>query len=281
MKKDKFRDPLKKAVFSSIFVALTGVTVIYSTSLLLKIPIYFRSLLIIFLVAFAVYNANKKTDKKEDNINYPERTIFIHNNERLFIYLSIISYVIALIVAFYFNFWAGLFTLLPFISVILYSSNPIRLKRFFLIKNALVSFTWALFVTCLPMIFFGNFLFLPALSVFFFIFLKGLGNTIAFDMRDILGDKTYGIKTVPLRYGIKKSKHILLIINSSSFFLIVVSVYFGVLPNIGYLISLVTFYTYFYIYLISKIDLKFLTDILVDGEFIIMGILALIGILIF
>lgn len=266
--------------FTSVFVAFTGVSLIFSTSLLFNFPISFELLLITFLIVFSVYNLNRKTDTKEDTLNYPERVSFIRRHEVKITIFSIVSYISAIVIASFISVLAVIITLLPLFGVVVYSFAPLRLKRLLIIKNIWVSLLWSLCVTILPLIYFRkiDLLISPAfISIFLFIFLKGIGNTITFDIRDIGGDKVYNIKTIPIILGVEKTKSLLLFIDILSFILILIATFLGFLPPLGYFISLVTFYTLAYIYLIDKTSLKFLADILADGEFIVIGLLSLIG----
>ena len=52
------------------------------------------------------------------------------------------------------------------------------------------------------------------------------------------------------------------------------------LPLSMIIVGLVVIYTEFYIYYIGKADMAFLTDVLADGEYIVMGLLALVSILV-
>ncbi|MEM5771297.1 MAG: UbiA family prenyltransferase [Candidatus Aenigmatarchaeota archaeon] len=266
--------------YTSIFVALTGVSLIYTSSLLFKFPISLELLLIVFLSVFSVYNLNKITDVMEDKINYPERVSFIQKHKTKILISSIISYIFALFIAFFRSILVGIFVFIPLIGVFIYSVSPIRLKRLLGIKNIWVSLLWSVSVTILPIIYFNKFellLSFTSFSLFLFIFLKGIGNTITFDIRDIEGDKKCKIETLPMRIGLNKTKILLSVINLLSFILLLITTFLGFISPIGYAISLVTFYTFVYIYLIEKTDLKFLTDILADGEFIVIGLLAFIG----
>lgn len=278
--KEFIKNFLNTLAFTSGFVALTGVSLIYAASVFYELPISETLIFIVFLLVFSVYNLNRKTDIKEDLVNYPERIYFIKKHERKINFISSVAGAIAITIAFLLKFEVGIFTLIPFIGVILYSFVPIRLKRVLIIKNLWVSLLWSLCITYLPLIYWNriDLLFSPtSTSIFLFIFIKGIGNTITFDIRDIKGDKLYGIKTIPSILGIEKTKILLSIINLFSFFVLFFATLLEFISKIGYFVCLVTLYTFTYVYLIGKKDMKFISDILADGEFIIIGLLALVG----
>ncbi|RLJ06629.1 MAG: hypothetical protein DRP12_03750 [Candidatus Aenigmatarchaeota archaeon] len=274
-------------IHSSLFVGLVGIAMMFTVLLLLELPIVYELLLILFLVSFSAYNINRKTDIKEDKISHPRRVRFIQNYYRYLKVVCIICYILAFILGFLKNFLTGIFIFLPALFVILYSVKWIpswfnfsRLKEIFLIKNCTVAFAWAFFVTFLPFLYFGVNVKFSAVFVFFFIFLKVLGNTITFDIRDIKGDTIAKIKTIPIVFGIRTTKKILTLINFLASLIIIVPAIFGILPIVSYFIAIVFIYTQLYIQQIEKSDIKFLTDVLADGEYLVIALLALLGMLV-
>ena len=271
----------KFLAYTPLFVALTGIALIYFVLTLLELPIHPLLLFITFLVVFSVYSINRCLEiSDEDILNYPERVAFIKKHISKLKFSSFLLYTIAFITAILTDFWVAIFILIPLIVVILYTIKPFKLKKFFFIKNFVVAFTWALCLTILPLLFFKEPITLQAVFIFLFIFLKGIGNTITFDIRDMKGDRVHGISTIPILLGIEKTKKLLILINILSFIVLIIPALLQILSPVAYFVSLVVFYTFLYIMLIDKIDLKFLTDILADSEFIIIGILAFIGTLV-
>lgn len=278
--KENIKKILNILAFTSIFVAFTGVSLIYTNSLLLNLPVSYNLIAISFLIVLFIYNINKMTDINEDEINYPERIKFIKKYKTGIVSISLFAGILAFVIAFFVKPIIVLFILIPLIGVILYSFYPIRLKRILFIKNLWVSFLWSLSVTILPSIYWNriDLLFSPSsFFIFLFIFTKGIGNTITFDIRDISGDRMYKIRTVPLIFGVNKTKILLYLINIISFSILLIATLEGFVSHIGYFVSLAAFYTFVYIYLIGRKNMKFITDILADGEFIIIGFLAFIG----
>ena len=110
--------------------------------------------------------------------------------------------------------------------------------------------------------------------------MKVFGNTVTSDIRDVTGDTVHDIRTIPIKFGIANTKKILTLINLVSFCIIIVSVLYNLLTYGAYLVSLVVIYTQIYVYFISKTNIRFLTDVLADGEYIVMCLLALLSILV-
>lgn len=276
---------LDYTIHSSLFVGLVGIAMILTALLLLEMPVTFDLLAIAFLASFSAYNINRKTDIKEDKISHPKRVWFIQTYYKHLKIICIICYTLAFILGFLKNFLTGIFVLLPALFVTLYSVkipwiNFPRLKEIFLIKNCTVAFAWAFFVSFFPFLYFGMNIKFSAVFVFLFIFLKVLGNTITFDIKDMKGDKIAKIKTIPIIFGIKKTKKILTFINFIASLVIIIPAALNILPIISYFVAGIFFYTQFYIQQIGKKDIKFLTEIIADGEYIVMAFLALIGMLV-
>lgn len=281
-----FKKTIEFVIHSSLFVGLVGMAMLFTSQSLLGLPTSLELLLIAFLISFSTYNINRKTDTKEDRISHPKRTEFLNIYYKYIKIVASVAYIIVLFIAFSNSLVVGLIVLLPLISVSLYSIPWIptftttRLKDIFVVKNATVAIVWAIGVTILPLAYFEKPLTLTSMAVFFYIFLKVFGNTVTFDIRDVTGDTVHNIRTIPRKVGIANTKKILTLINLVSFCIIIVSVLYNLLMSAAYLISLVAIYTQIYIYLISKTNIRFLTDVLADGEYMVMCLLALLSILV-
>ena len=281
-----FKKIIEFVIHSSLSVGLVAMTMLFISQSLLGLPTSLELLLIAFLISFSAYNINRKTDTKEDRISYPERTEFLNIYYKYIKIMALIAYIIALFVSFSNSLVVGLIVLLPLISVSLYSIPWIpaftttRLKDIFVVKNATVATVWATGVIILPLAYFEKPLTLTSMAVFFYIFLKVFGNSVTFDIRDVAGDTVHNIRTIPIKFGIANTKKILTLINLGSFCVIIVSVLYNLLTVAAYLISLVVIYTQIYIHFISKTNIRFLTDVLADGEYIVMCLLALLSMLV-
>lgn len=281
-----FKKTIEFAIHSSLFVGFVGMAMLFTSQSLLGLPTSLELLLIAFLISFSAYNINRKTDTKEDRISHPERTEFLNSYYKYIRIVASVAYIIALFIAFSNSVVVGLIVLLPLISVSLYSIPWIpaftttRLKDIFVVKNATVAIVWAIGVTMLPLAYFEKPQTLTSMVVFFYIFLKVFGNTVTSDIRDVTGDTVHNIRTIPIKFGIANTKKILTLINLVSFCIIIVSVLYNLLTTAAYLVSLVVIYTQIYIFFISKTNIRFLADVLADGEFIVMCLLALLSILV-
>ena len=261
---------------SSLFLSISGVLMLYLSFLLFGVALKPILLCAMFLVVYSVYSLNRLTDQEEDAVNAPERSIFVKGNERFLLAAAAVSYIVALVLGWLESPFAALILLFPIISGIAYSKNIFsavgipRLKDIFLVKSLIVASSWAVCAAFLPVLYLsGNFIKLGFIFPFFFI--KMFINTVLFDVRDVEGDALNGVRTIPVVIGIKRTRQILLLIQS---LLVIWLVLFSDLFNKYYIILIVSMiYGYLYIlYFCNKNDHGNMSwDVLVDGEWIIMG----------
>ncbi len=262
---------------SSIFIAIIGFLLPYFSFLLYEVRVDFRLLIASFLLTFSVYSFNKLTDIKEDSVNVPERAGFIEKNKHYVIRAAIISYIVALSLSFLQNPFAILIILFPFCTGIVYSIkiSNFRLKDITGIKNIVVALPWAVIGTFLPLaISFCDFVVI--LSIFYFFFIKCFINTVLFDVRDVEGDRMSGVRTIPVVFGRHKTKNLLLILNSTLIPWLAFSYLSGFFHQYLFVLIFAIAYGYCYILYFCKEGLKIgkSQDLLVDGEFIPIAILA-------
>jgi 4-hydroxybenzoate polyprenyltransferase len=273
--------------YSNIYLALGAAFLSYASSILLIGTSEFSSLFTVFLMTFSMYTMNRITDFKEDLINHPERSRFIKKFGKILRVLAVLSYVLVFIIS---AVKGGLTFLPPFIVIIfgfLYSYPWIpkksgryrRLKDIVIIKNLTVSVMWAVTTVLVPVFYsYYNFSY-SVLVVFLFVIFRLMINTVLFDARDVEGDKKEGVNTIPMVLGIGKSKLLLYLLNLTISVIIIISVFYGVLPFLAYFLLLSSAYAHIYIYLFEKKNISkgLLCDIVIDGEYILIGIYIFIG----
>jgi len=199
---------------ASLFLALDGAIIVVFGYFLYGIQILPEMILAAFLAPFAVYSLNKATDKAEDSVNRPEtaRMAAVY-----YVGPSILAMVIDLSIGASIGLSVFITLLIPLTVSLVYSvrlsrSIP-RLKEIVGVKSVVVAFTWA-FTGCL----------LPACMhavqdekiglVFIYIFIRILAGTILCDVLDMKGDLASGLKTIPIRLGKKRTRNLLVTINS-------------------------------------------------------------------
>ena len=273
---DKF---ISFLTISSIFIAIAGFLLPCFSFLLYEVKVNFNLLLASSLLTFAVYNLNKLTDLKEDSVNVPERAGFIEKNKHSVIFAVVASYIAALSLSFLQNPFAIFIILFPFCTGIVYSIkiSNFRLKDITGIKNIVVALPWAVIGTFLPLaVSFRDFIII--LLIFYFVFTKLFINTVLFDVRDIEGDKINMVRTIPVTFGMKKTKNLLLILNSTLIPWLAFSYLSGFFHQYLFVFIFAIAYGYWYILHFCKEGIKIgkSLDLLVDGEWIPVVILCLV-----
>lgn len=277
---------LKYFTHTSLLIGLAAPSFIISFLILLHLPLDWGLLAIVFLMAFPSYNINKITDSVEDKISLPERSAFVQENKRAIVIISIVAYFVGFGMALAHGLGIAVLYLMPPIFVIVYSINAKflgirRWKEITLFKNISVSLLWAFLMTFYPVVWFNTEINIKYAIIFAFVFLKFIGNTIVFDIRDMKGDSMHGIKTLPQMLGVEKTILGLHILNAVAFLTIIIPAALGIFDATAYFISLVCVYSAFYISKIGKMEMKFVADILSDGEYIVMAFFAFARLMVF
>ena len=262
---------------SSTLIAITGFSLPFFSFLLYDINVDFRLLLASYLVTFAVYSLNKLTDMKEDKINLQNRAEFTIKNRYYIILSVIISSFAAAYLASSYTIFAILIIFFPFCIGFIYSIKVanFRLKDIIFMKSLSVALAWAVIGAFIPIVVDSRGIKMISF-VFVFFFIKLFINTVIFDVRDINGDSLSGVRTIPVFLGRKKTKILLLIMNSILIFWLIFSYFLGFFHRYFIVLIFATVYGYWYILYFCRetINIRMSRDLLVDGEFIGIAILA-------
>ncbi len=275
---------LDAMIFSSVFLAFTGVGMAYISCALQGFPVIWETLVIMFLVTYAVYNIDRKADEEEDSINHSARYSFTSRYAKLLFISSIFAYLLAFVIAGFHGIHAIIVTSIPLVSGLLYSFAWLpksfkyrRLKEIPSVKNLVIAFAWAFTLALLPAIVSGSSYDVTTVVAVAYFFLLVFINTVVFDMRDIEGDSLSGIDTIPVIMGAEKTR----------FMLIAMTIVFGApmffmgffhlsIPAILVLIAGVI-YTLIYVLLSDRIGQNnAICDVVADGQFIVLGCVLLV-----
>jgi 4-hydroxybenzoate polyprenyltransferase len=274
---------------SNLLLAIGAALASFSGCVVVGLPLTdIIPFLIVFLITFSIYTLNRRTDIEEDTVNHPERLEFVKRHEKSLLTVAVLSYATALSLASLRNLETFLVSLLPIVVVGLYSLKWVpsrmrkrakfsRLKELFIVKNCVVALTWASMMFVL-VTYFSVSVTLAVIVMFLFLFVRFLINTIMFDLRDITGDKMFGIRTLPVTLNIRATKQVLYILNSFLGAFLIVSAFLGLASPLPLLlVNLSTLYSFWYIWLVGKTDPKILADIIVDGEYFVIAFLAFLA----
>jgi 4-hydroxybenzoate polyprenyltransferase len=240
--------------------------------------------LVMFLVVFSVYNLNRKTDEAEDALNHEHRFRITKKFERQFFIAALGAYLIALSIAAFYGIIAFCVVSIPFISGIFYSVPVLpkwcgyrRLKEIPVMKNIVVSMSWALSFALVPVYLSASTPNTASMIVFSFIFCWTFVASVLPDIRDRSGDSATGVATIPVLVGVERSRVILTAINISAGAIILL-LGAKVIPVPGIAIMIISLlYSQGCILLIdrtTKNDL--LCDVISDGQFLTIGGLCLL-----
>jgi 4-hydroxybenzoate polyprenyltransferase len=263
---------------TSIFIALNASLVAAFSSLLYGVEVKPTILLIAFLATFSVYNMNRATDRAEDTVNRPRAA---SRSPMFFLVSSMVASASCLLLSASVGAQAIKVILTSFIASIFYSvklspSIP-RLKEVVGLKSVLVAFSWG---------FTGALLSASSQAVdsvkivmaFTFIFIQILVNTILCDVRDMDGDRTSGVNTLPIALGLGATRKLLFTVNTLLFPWLLYCMTQGLF--LEYMRAL--FFGVGYGYLItwafsSRGHSRLLVELAVDGEWIpLLGLMKLL-----
>lgn len=183
------------------------------------------------IIAAAGYIINDYYDIKIDYINKPERVVIGKIIPRRFaILFHTLFSVGGIAIGFYLSWQIGVIHFFSAFMLWLYSNS---LKRLPLIGNVVIAFLTALSVFIIAVFYKTNINLILIYSLFAFFI--SLVREVVKDMEDLKGDITFGCKTLPILWGIRKTKYflysvlvvfVLLVLILDSYFTILPSVYF-------------------------------------------------------
>ena len=273
------RNFLDFLMYSSVFVALISVGMVYLSSFIQGLPLTPCGFLIPFLEVFAIYNFNNRTDEEEDIINRKGRYRFMQRYGRPLSVLAVSAFVLALALALLEGILALAITCIPLVLGFLYSAPCLpsrcryhRLKEVPMVKNLIVGFSWGLLPGLLPVVIARAPLGTGALLIFLLFSTWGFVASIIPDIRDLAGDARSGICTIPVIFGDTRARRFLLCVNLAVGLLIIrSSLTIFPLAFTGFFATS-TMYSETCIYLTKRVALRDLVaDILSDGQFIILA----------
>lgn len=275
-------DFIRFLMFSSLFVGIAGGGMVYVSACLQGLQCNAACIAILILVGFSVYNLNRKTDEAEDAINRQDRYIFTKKYEKHLFTAALAGYGLAILLGALHGWMALLVILIPLISGILYSipclppaSGYHRLKEIPVVKNLVVGIAWGATLTLIPV----TILEAPitpatAITFIFFSSYAFIASTLP-DIRDKEGDEKAGIRTIPVVIGPERTLFLVTAINLiiGSGAVIFSAVYLS--PFVVVLIAISIVYLHLCIRSFAKVKRKdILCDILTDGQFLIIGVIA-------
>jgi 4-hydroxybenzoate polyprenyltransferase len=187
------------------------------------------------LIAAAGYIINDYYDVKIDYINKPDRVVIGRNITRRYaILFHVVLSALGILIGLYLSWRIAAVNVLSVFLLWLYSNN---LKRLPFIGNLTVAILTGASIYVVDILYRTND---PLVIIYaLFAFFMTLVREIIKDMEDLKGDNTFGCKTLPIVWGIRKTKMIIYIILAIfSISVIVLNQLYEALPFRYYLILL-------------------------------------------
>jgi 4-hydroxybenzoate polyprenyltransferase len=263
-------------VFSSLLLSFECVAMAYVSCIIQQVPWSAMTGIIPFLVAFSIYNLNRKTDEDEDAINRQDRFAFTKRYEKALFYGTILSLVLALVLSASYGILPLMATVAPFICGILYSIRWLppslgyrRLKEIPAVKNITVGFSWAILLSLLPIYLNNGVPDARTAITFLLFFMWGFMASLIPDIRDRIGDASAGVRTIPVIFGEERTKTLL---SRVLLFLGVPMILFSLvyLPFFTtVLLIAANIFSHGCVYLLNNVRLRdVLADAISDGQYI-------------
>lgn len=263
-------------VFSSLLLCLECVAMMYVSCIIQQVHWSAMMTVIPFLVAFSIYNLNRKTDEDEDAINRQDRYAFTKRYETPLLYATLLSITVALVLSAFHGILPLLATAMPFLCGILYSIRWLpqglgyrRLKEIPGVKNVVIGFAWAIPLSFLPVFLTNGMPDSRTAITFLLFFLWGFMASIIPDIRDRIGDARAGVRTIPVIFGEERTKTLL---TQVLILLGLPAVLFSFLflpPFTTVLLIAANVYSHGCVYLLDRVRIRdFVADALADGQYI-------------
>lgn len=270
----------KEFAYNGSLVSFGAVCVVLTVILLLDVPVNIFVLGIPYFISQIIYTYNRFREVDDDLDSNPERTFYIKERRgSIKKELTIYCFLLVLFTLFT-NLSTALFIIFFVGGGIVYTDYLKKFASKYIVgfKSYYASLFWAL-ITFLVVFAYS----LPItpffMAIVIFVFYRVMLNAIFFDIKDIKTDSERNIRTFAASWGKKRTIIILVLLNI--IFAIVSSIYFYAsnMSSIFYLVPLLSVYSFYYLiraWIFKGQQLRMLTYILVDAEFILWPIIGFI-----
>jgi (E)-4-hydroxy-3-methyl-but-2-enyl pyrophosphate reductase len=271
---------------SNICVATGAGSLSYVSSLLQQVEPQFTYFFVAFFYVYAMHLLNHFTDKAS-KLNDPVQTMF-YGRHRLFLLVTgIASAFMALILGAYLGLVPFAFILVMSGIGLLYNFKiiPDRIARVTLIttlkeipgsKTMFTAVAWGVLAALIPVVCSDQPISGATAIAFFFVAGMIFIRSGIFEIMAIEGDRVVGKETLAIALG-KERTFTLLFVSSLVFIAVVLgAAWRGVIPSLGYSLSLCGFYmlAYLVLYHQTLMESSLMLESLIEGNMILAGILA-------
>jgi len=173
--------------------------------------------LVVGLVAFAVYAGDRVADVDTDAATDPAQAAFVRRHETALSVLSAAAYGLAIAIAVFGGPDALAITLFPGAMWVLYATDSLgevgarvrRLKDVLVVNSVVVAGAWAVALLFVPLAFADAPVTATGAVVFGYFFLDTFVNTEIPNVADVEGDREIGVRTLPVVFGVRRTRHVL------------------------------------------------------------------------
>ncbi len=285
----RFRAVLNFLVESDLYGAFAVGCLAYVATKLQELPFRLAYLVIPMAYVYSMHILNRFTDAEAVRFNDPSRAEFYEKHGRTLRSVGIGSMLLALVVSLSLGLPIFLFLLAACVGGVTYSLSFIpsgRLKRVKYrklkdipgSKTLFIALAWA-GVTTLTAPLSTSFDLNPNLfATFVTIAALVLIRSATFDLRDIQGDLIVGKETIPIVLGKKNTQRLLILLAMLTGVAFMALPVLGILPYLSYGLVLGILYIGYCLYLVFRREFMRSEhlEILTDGGFILVGLIALI-----
>ena len=268
-------------VYGGHLLSFGLVGVVLTSSFLLRINVTWDFLVIIYLFTLSACLFGRYLGLQQDMVTNPERSEYLGKSYKQLPYRIVTQIIIGLSILMYFRKYQILvlcvaMLIMSFLydySIKKYTKRIIGLKNFFIaaIFSLVASLAIPYYSVSIPLQAF------VLMEVFVFLMLV-IGTSFS-DIKDIESDRIDRLKTFAVVFGAKKLVSILCVINIIAGVPIAYGVVAGVFPLFSITLILAIFYNFIYLYESRKVepDFGFLTNVILDSQFILWPGFVLIG----
>lgn len=204
------------AVYTSVYLAAIAMLEVLVVMHVLSIPLNYAPI-IAGLLTLSVYLNDRVADVDTDEVNTPKRSAFIRRHKQILYVVGSVSYGLAVGLSALAGPLAFGLAMVPGIFWVMYAidwgpkvgASFMNLKKILIVNSATVAFGWSIVIVGLPLTF-GVSLSLPTAGiVFLYFFIGTFISTEIPNVRDVEGDRETGSDTLPVVFGVRKTRYIL------------------------------------------------------------------------
>ncbi|MCK4365675.1 MAG: UbiA family prenyltransferase [Thermoplasmatales archaeon] len=277
----KFEFIWNEFVYGGHWFSISASSIAFSTMILLDVKIKWEFLLIVYLLIQCIFNYNHFKEIKIDALYNSERTNHLNIYHKYLPLLTFIYGVGFLAMLFYFGnyfslIFGGLLLLLGLLFTTLFkkiTSKIIGFKTFY----AAFSLSLLIIFTAFYCSYSIN---LILFNLFVLFSLRFMVSSSFSDIKDINIDKKRNLITLPIYFGRRRFLSFLHILNFITFIILFMTI-LQITPKFSIFLIFSYIYTFYYLEKAknTNVDIKSLTNIIADGEFIFWPFLLYMGLI--